>query len=59
MTVVLNVWSDHVSTYTADAGDHVPEKTTEQEEWAEDLLFTAKAEDDAHGYDDMLEMDWS
>ncbi len=32
VTVVLNVWCDHVSTYNADVGCHVPDKPTEQAE---------------------------
>ena len=30
VTVVLNVWCDHVSTYNADVGNHAPDKPTEQ-----------------------------
>ena len=56
VTVILNVWSDHVSTYTEETGNHAP---PQPETWAEDLLVTDKAEDDAHSYDDMLPLDWS
>ena len=59
MTVVLSVWCDHVSTYNADVGCYVPDKPDKQADWAKVLLLTAKAEDDAHSYDDMLQFDWS
>ena len=53
-TVVLNVWSDHVSTYHSDVGGYTPEKPTEEAPWPEHLLATAKDEDDIHKYDDMV-----
>ena len=57
--MVLNVWSDHVSTYTTDAGNHVPgAPSAQEEEWAEDLLVSTKTDDDQHRYDDMLELNW-
>ena len=58
-TVVLNVWSDHVSTYNSDVAPYAADKPTEEAPWADHLLATAKADDDAHRYDDMLPFDWS
>ena len=57
VTVVLNVWGDHVWAYDADAGRHAP-AAPDKQEWAEDLLLTPKTEEDAHNYDDMVELDW-
>ena len=56
VTVVLNVWNDHVSTYTTDVGDEVPEETGLP--WPQVCLITARADDDEHRYDEMKELDW-
>ena len=58
VTVVLNVWCDHVSSYSADVSCFAPDKPCEAE-WAEHLLLTSKGDDDEHRYDDMLPFDWS
>jgi hypothetical protein len=39
VTVVLNVWNDHVSTYETDIGDDILGKTARQ--WPEVLLVSA------------------
>jgi hypothetical protein len=53
-TVILNVWSDHVSTYNPEA---VSANLTEKKpfKWHDVKLKTAKADDDTHKYDEMQE----
>ena len=54
----MNVWSDHVSTYSADAGALVPdERPVDQQDWPAVRLATTKC-DDEHRYDEMLELNW-
>ena len=57
VTVVLNVWNDHVSMYAPDVGNDIPSEVGTRE-WPGVLLVTAKADDDEHRYDDMRELDW-
>ena len=55
--MVLNVWADHVTTYDSDIGCHAPKKPDKQQ-WAEHLLVSAKGDQDAHLYDDMVQFEW-
>ena len=57
ISVVLNVWSDHVSCYTPLG---CAPNLTEQSgiKWRDLMLAMAKADDDEHRYDDMQELDW-
>ena len=57
ISVVLNVWSDHVSTYTSQGSEP---NLTEQAgiKWHDVRLAMAKADDDEHRYDEMQELDW-
>ena len=57
VTVALNVCADHVSAYHPDVGCHAP-KNPDKQQWAEHLLVSAKGDQDAHLYDDMVQFDW-
>ena len=57
VTVVLNIWNDHVWAYDAETGRNAP-SVCDDKEWAEDLLLTPKQEEDAHDYDSMVELSW-
>ena len=56
VTVILNVWADHVSTYNSDI-DHAPTEPDRQL-WAENLLVTTKGDRDEHLYDKMVQFEW-
>ena len=56
-TVILNVWSDHVSTYTPEAARALLTEKGEPE-WHDVKLKTVKADDDVHMYDKMIEFEW-
>ena len=56
-TVILNVWSDHVSTYNSEAARaNLNEK--KQTKWHDVKLKNASADDESHRYDEMVELDW-
>ena len=55
-TVILNVWSDHVSTYKPEAARALLNEKGKK--WHDVKLKTTKADDDDHKYDEMVEFDW-
>ncbi len=56
-TVILNVWSDHVSTYNPEAARALLNEKGEHK-WHDVKLKTARADDDDHKYDEMVEFEW-
>ena len=57
VVIILNVWGDHVFTYTSEAGAFTPDENLDLE-WPEVRLATSKCVDE-HRYDEMLELDWA
>ena len=58
VSVVLNVWSNHVSCYKADAAQaHLAEK--KERVWDILKLSCFRASPDEHRYDEMEELDWA
>ena len=55
VSVVLNVWGDHVSTYVSDI-DNVP--AIDQQSWPENLLVLQNQHKDANLYDGMKPFTW-
>lgn len=56
-TVILNVWSDHVSTYNPEAARALLNEKGERK-WHDVKLKTTRADDEEHKYDEMLEFEW-
>ena len=57
ISVVLNVWSHHVSTYNPEASRaYLVEKDAKK--WYPIRLLQRKADDEDHRYDEMVELDW-
>ena len=55
VTVILNVWNDHVFTYNTDVG--APPDVS-KDNWADESLLKAADEEDTHCYDEMLPLAW-
>ena len=55
-TVILNVWSDHVSTYMHEAAR--ANLSDKKLNWHAVKLKTPKADDEEHKYDEMVEFEW-
>ena len=56
VSVVLNVWSHHVSAYKPQVGDQVIDTVVPK--WVESELLTQRDDLDEHKYDAMEELDW-
>ena len=55
VSVILNVWSDHVSCYKPGVGQLPAART---KEWHDVILKVKRGETDEHKYDEMRELEW-